>query len=448
MAFTGGYTFKHFEGAAEPVLRDIPLPERITVSFRDMAPIPRRLLVSEGAFIRAGEPLFTEGDDECVFPSPVGGAVEKAGDEGIAVRSDGDPSCIPVNGHPRAPWHMDRASALKVFRTSGCALLFDGRFVDTAALDSIRHIIVNAVHNAPLDREWKPNAFGDTVLFLDGIRTLKTLFPGSDITIATNRRNRVFFETPEIAEHAVLRITSDRYPQEFPDLLSRDIHGVKPGTLDPSILVVPLEEIIQASECMTRGKPLIDRIVLVAGPGVSKPGWYRIRIGTPFAHISRHLLKAEEFGQWRIIRGGIFTGRGVSSPEEVLRCFDHEITVIREHASRDLFRFLNPGFAYDSYARVTMSTWLPILKRRLDTSVHGGVRPCVQCNFCDEVCPVGIYPHLIWKLVSAGFVEESFRLRPHHCVGCGLCDYVCPSKIDISRAVRSARAEYLKGRMT
>jgi Na+-transporting NADH:ubiquinone oxidoreductase subunit A len=349
---------------------------------------------------------------------------------------------------------MDRAAALKVFRTSGCSLLFyparastrgdpfDGRFVDTAELDTVSHIIVNAVHNGPLDRGWKPDIFGETDLFLDGMRALKTLFPGSDITIAANRRNRAFFETP----HTSLRIMSDRHPQELPELLARDIHGVAPGTTDPSVLVTPFEDVIQIAECMTRGRPLIDRIVLVAGPGVSKPGWYRIRIGTPFAHISCHLLKSVEYGPWRIIRGGILTGSTVSSSEEGLRYSGHEITVIREHASRDLYRFLNPGFAYDSYARVTMSTWLPILKRRLDSSVHGGVRPCVQCNFCDEVCPVGIYPHLIWKQVSAGFTEESFRLRPHLCVGCGLCDYVCPSKIDISRAVRSARAEYLKRR--
>jgi Na+-transporting NADH:ubiquinone oxidoreductase subunit A len=181
---------------------------------------------------------------------------------------------------------------------------------------------------------------------------------------------------------------------------------------------------------------------------VSKPGWYRIRIGAPLAHLSRHLLKADEYGPWRIIRGGILTGTGISSPDEAVRLSDSEITVIREHASRDLYRFLNPGFEYDSYARVTMSTWLPLLRRRLDSSVHGGVRPCVQCNFCDEVCPVGIYPHLIWKQVAAGLVEETFRLKPHRCVACGLCDYVCPSKIDISRAVRSARAEYLKGKMS
>lgn len=446
MPFTGGYRFKHFEGAAEPVLRDAPIPESVFVA-RDDALAPCRPLVREGDAVRAGDPLIECGGG-FPFPAPVSGTVAAADGNGVGLRSSGDLSFTPVPGHTRAPRHLDRDALFHTFRDSGCFLLFGGRFSEPGALDSIGRIIVNAVHNGPLDQGWKPAIFGEPGLFVDGLNTLVSLFPGSDITIAANRRNRAFFETPEITGLSVYRVVSDRYPQEFPELLARDIHGVIPGTTDPSVLVISFEDMIQTAECMTRGRPLIDRIVLVAGPGVSKPGWYRIRIGAPLAHLSRHLLKADEYGPWRIIRGGILTGTGVSSPDEAVRLSDREITVIREHASRDLYRFLNPGFEYDSYARVTMSTWLPLLRRRLDSSVHGGVRPCVQCNFCDEVCPVGIYPHLIWKQVAAGLVEETFRLKPHRCVACGLCDYVCPSKIGISRAVRSARAEYLKGKMS
>jgi Na+-transporting NADH:ubiquinone oxidoreductase subunit NqrA len=169
-------------------------------------------------------------------------------------------------------------------------------------------------------------------------------------------------------------------------------------------------------------------------------------VGTRFSEIRRHLLKSEEYGPWRIIRGNLFSGRAVASDDEALSWNDREVTVIREHAVRDFYRFLNPGLDYDSYSRVTVSNYIPFLKRRLDSNIHGGVRPCVQCNFCDEVCPVGLYPHLIWKHVTAGMLEESYRFRPERCIGCGLCDYVCPSKIDVAAAVQTAGSSCREGR--
>ena len=444
MAFRGGYSFTHFEGEAEPTPHDAPIPETATVSLTGYGDVACRPLTAEGSVIRAGEPLAAIGTLGTVFPSPAGGKVEKADSNVCVIRTDGDRSSAPVPGHPRTPRNMDRAQLVEAFRASGCALLFEGRFADSDDFDVIRHVIVNAVKNGPLDRSWHPGVYGDPSLVSDGIESLAALFPTADITIAANRRNRARFESLDLRGRN-LRILSDKYPQEFPELLARDIYGIEPGTTDPSVLVVTYEDMIQTAECLTRGIPLIDRIFAVAGPGVSKPGWFRIRIGTPFSHIHHHLFKAEMYGPWRIVRGGVLTGTAVSSPDdETVSAADREISVIREHAERDLYRFVNPGFDYDSYPRVTMSTWLPIFKRRLDSNVHGGVRPCVQCNFCDEVCPVGIYPHLIKKQVAAGLMDESLRLRPDRCIGCGLCDYVCPSKIDISRSVLAAREERQK----
>lgn len=385
MGFSGGYVFKDFEGAAEPVLRDFP--------------------------------------------------------NSLAISTENQ----PLSGHVREPWHLDRDEALELFHRSGCEDLSPGRFETTGDFDRIQNIIVNAVHNSLLNRNFKPEIFDDRGLFVSGLKTLRALFPSAQITIAINKRSRKWFETKVVRESAAVRIMSDRYPQEFTSLLRRDLLKVPVGKDDESILVLPFLDVIQTAESMTRGKPLADRILLVAGPGVSRPGWYRIPIGTSFEYIRKHLLKSEEYGPWRIIRGDALTGTAVTLESDTVQISDREITVIREHASRDFYRFLNPGFAYDSYARVTVRNYLPLLPKRMDTNVHGGVRPCVQCNYCDEVCPVSIYPHLIWKHVNAGLIEQSFRLKPQFCIGCGLCDYVCPSKISLSDAVQNSAKERREG---
>jgi len=153
------------------------------------------------------------------------------------------------------------------------------------------------------------------------------------------------------------------------------------------------------------------------------------------------LGKADSFGPWRIIRGDIMTGVIVGADDSVLPD-DRAVSVIREMNERELFRFMMPGFSWDSYTKTSVAEYLPLLPKKLDSGRHGGVRPCVQCNYCDEVCPVDIYPHLIWKYMEAKDPEGSFRFRPYDCIGCHLCDYVCPSKIDISTGVLAAAAAY------
>lgn len=440
MAFTGGYIFKQFEGAAEPVVREFPVPETITLPVTNSLPGPYIFSVREGGTVRAGGKLLEYGDPKRSFPSPVSGVIKTIDEHSITLQTSGDSSFVPVSGHPRQPWQMDRASLEMVFRDSGCSLLFGDRFIAGSDFETVRHIIVNAVHNSPLDQAWKPEMY-DRGVFSAGLKSLKALFPKADIVIATNKRNQAWFSFPEITESASVHGMSDRYPQELPELLARDIFRLPVEKPDASVFVTAFEEIIQAAECLTLGKPFRDRIVLVAGPGVSKPGWYRIPLGAVYGEIRRRLLKDEAHGPWRVIRGSLFQGTAVTDESESTGFSDTTITVIREYAVRELYRFLNPGFDYDSYSRVTFRNYIPLMKKRLDSSVHGGVRPCVQCNFCDEVCPVGIYPHLIWKHVQAGLMEESFRLRPQTCVECGLCDYVCPSKISISESVKKARNE-------
>jgi len=147
-----------------------------------------------------------------------------------------------------------------------------------------------------------------------------------------------------------------------------------------------------------------------------------------------------------MVRGNLFTGTGIGDERASVVPSDSEISVIREGMVRELWRFMRPGFRYDSYPRVMAASVLPLFRKQLDAGVHGGVRPCVQCNYCDEACPVAIYPQLIWKLVVSGGVTESFRYRPDACVGCGLCDYVCPSKIALAAAVEKAKQEYRDSR--
>jgi len=450
MGFKGGYTFKRFEGAAQPVLHETAVPNTVFLPFT-CASLTFAPAVKKGDPVRAGSRIMQTGNKNPFYMcSPVNGTVESVSGDGIGIAADGTGHFEPVEGHTRAPWHLDRSAVFNLFSSSGCSLLFDGLFLSPDECDSARDIIVNAVHNAPLNQSWNPSMAGDPFVFPNGLKTLKALFPEASITIALNKRNMQYFNTSMITNIASLKVVSDRYPQENPVLLSRDVlkkRLVSPeGACDDSVLVVPFFDVVQVAEIMTLGRPFIDRIMMIAGPGVSHPGWFRVRIGTPYEKIRRALLKTNDRGPWRMIRGGLFTGESIETESSSVRHTDTELTVIREREIRELYRFMRPGFVWDSYSKTTVADYVPLLPKQLDTGIHGGERPCVQCNYCDEVCPVNIYPFLIWKYVQAGNIEESFRFRPYDCIGCGLCDYVCPSKIPVSSAVIRAKEAYRDAR--
>ncbi len=67
----------------------------------------------------------------------------------------------------------------------------------------------------------------------------------------------------------------------------------------------------------------------------------------------------------------------------------------------------------------------------MTTAVRGELRPCISCNFCEEVCPAGIMPYLIHKYLYRDLIEEAEEARLDLCVRCGLCSFVCPSKIEL-----------------
>ena len=440
----GGYRFHPFEGVAEPVLDTCPAPGSVILprSFSGQSWTPA---VEDGASVHAGEPLLSTVDGSgSVLPAPLTGTVSVS-EKSVVVTSDGSDAVSPSPDHVRAPWHLDRGELLSRFRSTGCALLLDTFFADEAACERITTVIVSAVHTTPLDSRWSPEMLDDPGLLADGLAVLGAIFPAARRIMAVTSAHADRFRALGIGDTAEIVTLSDRYPQENPELLARDAAGIRltspEGRRDPAILIVRVLDLVQIAEALTRGQPLIDRIMLVAGPGISRPGWYRVRIGTPISHIMSSLGKADSFGPWRFIRGDVMTGVIVGTDDSVLPD-DRAVSVIREMKERELFRFMMPGFSWDSYTKTSVAEYLPLLPKRLDSGRHGGVRPCVQCNYCDEVCPVDIYPHLIWKYMEAKDPEGSFRFRPYECIGCHLCDYVCPSKIDISTGVLAAAAAY------
>ena len=120
-----------------------------------------------------------------------------------------------------------------------------------------------------------------------------------------------------------------------------------------------------------------------------------------------------------------------------------QVSAFPEGKTRAFLAFADPGFRKDSFSRL-FSAKLFGSKKCADTNLHGEERPCIFCIFCQEVCPAGIIPHLLYRYVERDLVDESFMsLGAFGCMGCDLCSYVCPSKIPVAKFIKAGQEKLI-----
>ncbi len=100
--FQGGYKFKNFEGAAKPVLHEMPVPEKIDIPLSDIFSDTFVLAVKEGDTLRAGDRIIESNNDSKVsLISPVNGTVSKVNSDRSPGRGKSQGICRSGRKSPR-----------------------------------------------------------------------------------------------------------------------------------------------------------------------------------------------------------------------------------------------------------------------------------------------------------------------------------------------------------
>jgi Na+-transporting NADH:ubiquinone oxidoreductase subunit A len=160
-------------------------------------------------------------------------------------------------------------------------------------------------------------------------------------------------------------------------------------------------------------------------------------MGAPISHIVRGPVREKGV---RFIAGGIFRGYTIS-PASYLGLYETAVTVLPAGDEKEFLGFARPGFGKPSHSRTFLSAFntAPL---KMDCTLHGEERACINCGYCADVCPVDILPQFTLKSILAGEVEDSLAHGLLDCVACGLCTYVCPSKIALCDALTAAKRAY------
>ena len=183
------------------------------------------------------------------------------------------------------------------------------------------------------------------------------------------------------------------------------------------------------------GKILAERVVSLAGPGVSNPRLLRTSLG---ANLTELVAGELAEGEQRVISGSVLSGRGADSPLDYLGRYHQQVAVLGQSRSRDLLGYLSVGTKKHSVFPVFLSKWLGEKTVEFTTSTNGSPRAMVPIGTYDTLIPMDILATQLLRSLLVGDIESAINL------GCleldeediALCTYSCPGKYEYGPVLR------------
>ena len=444
MRLRGGYNVM-LQGRPEDKVEAMPEPKELYLPLQSQRFRFGSLCVEEGQGVEPGDVLARD-DSNFDMPllAPCAGRVRLQQVENHIVlerveRFSRDAETAGREG-PHAVWKAGTSAAKRaaLLRLGAWQFLYDAH---TNALPdptgTPQAVIVSTVSLEPFV------ARGDALLhmhllnFTRGLEHLQSLLEYQPIYFVIPKVRSEFADLVRnhIRGYAWVKLL------EIPFVYPYDDFAILARALDLSpdkgpVWAVRTEGVLSIDRALTFDAPCVTRTISIGGTGVVSPGHIEVMPGYPLQSIvDKHVFEPNP----RIINGGILTGTVFGADALGIDTECRGITVLPELKDREFLGFVRPGFDRSSYSACFLSALTHRIRERLTTAMRGELRPCISCNFCEEVCPAGISPHLIHKYLYRDLIEEAGRARVDLCVECGLCSYVCPSKIDLRAQFTEAR---------
>jgi Na+-translocating ferredoxin:NAD+ oxidoreductase subunit C len=202
-----------------------------------------------------------------------------------------------------------------------------------------------------------------------------------------------------------------KYPQGSEKMLVMSLFGVEiPSGKLPlalGIVVNNVGTLTALGRLLPLGQGLVERVVTVTGPGVARPGDYRVPLGTPLSFVMEYAGAPADSRE--VILGGPMMGQAAASLD---------VPVTKGVSGVLVFR------GEDLRARENARTF-----------------PCIKCGECVESCPMGLNPsHLGILAAKREYQRMADQYHLGDCFECGCCTYVCPSSIPLVQQFRVAKA--------
>ncbi len=422
-------------GVAEQNTSKAVLSNVYAINLLDFHGIMPKMLVKQGAEVKAGEPLFYSKDNQdMLFVSPVSGELIEitrgARRRILTIKILADKSQEYLE-HPVQKPGADSEEIKSALLKSGCWPFIKQRPYDVVADPAAipKAIFVSAYATAPLAADLDYTLNGKEKELQAALTAMSKLTPGKVHVSVGKGSNSPFTNLEDIEIHKV----SGPHPA---GLVGTQINKLDPINKGEVVWTVTPQDLVIIGELLLTGKFNAQRTIALAGSSVKSPKYFTTKIGAEIAtFLYASGVKEEKF---RVINGDVLTGKK-ASPDGFLGFYNNTVSVIPEGDDYEFFGWNKPVFDKISSTRALTFSWLqPKKKYDLDTNTNGEHRAFVVTGMYEEVFPLDIYPLQLLKACMVKDLDEMEQLGLYEVIpeDFSLTEFICISKQPHQKIIR------------
>ncbi len=424
-------------GQAQPSVGFVPRSQVYSIKPSDFHKVTPKLLLKEGAEVKAGTPIFYSKDDQAVqFVSPVSGKIIeiKRGEKRVIleIRILADAQDVFVAHGKKDPKEMNAAEVKAHLLASGCWPFIKQRPYDVVAnsADTPKAIFISAFNTAPLAADLEVALQEKLAAFQVGVDALARLTSGKVHLAVNGKSTSIFSEVSGVALHRV-------FGPHPAGNVGVQIAKVDPINAGERVWVVAPQDVAIIGDLFLTGQFDATKVIALAGSEVTSPEYYSVKVGAQIQDIVSGKLASENV---RIISGDVFTGDKVPL-EGNLGYYSNSVTVIPEGNQYRMFGWMPfAGANKHSMQRTALSWLMPGKKYVADTNLNGEERALVVTGEMEKVMPLDIYPMQLLKACMANDIEKMENLGIYEVApeDFALIDYTNTSKLEAQVIIREA----------
>ncbi|WP_291119492.1 Na(+)-translocating NADH-quinone reductase subunit A [Flavobacterium sp. UBA6135] len=424
-------------GEAQPKVDAISRSQVYSIKPSDFHKVTPKLVLKEGAEVKAGEAIFYSKDDEAVkFVSPVSGKIVeiKRGDKRVIleIRIQADAQDSYVEHGKKNPNEMSGDQVKAHLLASGCWPFIKQRPYDVVAnsSDSPKAIFISAYSSAPLSADVEVALKDKIASFQAGVDVLAKLTTGKVHLSVNGKSNSVFSGISGVELHKV-------YGPHPSGNVGVQIAKIDPINAGERVWIVAPQDVAIIGDLFLTGKFDATKVIALTGSEVANPQYYSVKFGAQMKDVVSGKLSSDNV---RIISGDVFTGDKVTLDGN-LGFYSNTVTVIPEGNQYRMFGWLPfAGANKHSMQRTALSWLMPGKKYVADTNLNGEERALVVTGEMEKVMPLDIYPMQLLKACLANDIEKMENLGIYEVApeDFALIDYTNTSKLEAQVIIREA----------